>query len=173
MDISQLNTYEKDLFASIHNTILPKRTQNFDTKAFSPIFFNISGKITTIIEPIMEKTKQILDMFNKTNYDLSQYYIEFHQRNCGFEKNIKRTFDWHTDDYGAGPFKVYTIIYYIRKDNTIKGGNLEYIFENKNYIQQIKKEQILCFDGNLKHRPEICSGIGCRDSIVVFIKSAV
>ena len=169
MDISQLNSYEKHLFASIHNTILPKRKQNFNTKGIS---YSENLKYKNIIEPIMIKTKQILDMFNKKNYDLSQYYIEFHQRNCGFEKKCKRTFNWHTDDYGAVNFKVYTIIYYIRKDNTIKGGNLEYIFENKNYIQQIKDGRILCFDGNLKHQPEICSGIGCRDSIVVFIKSA-
>ena len=116
---------------------------------------------------------QLLDLFNKTDYDLSQYYIEFHQRNCGFEKKYKRTFPWHEDDYGAVNFKVYTIIYYIRKDHTIKGGNLEYKFKNKNYIQQIKAGQILCFNGNLQHRPEICSGIGCRDSIVVFVKSMV
>ena len=68
---------------------------------------------------------------------------------------------------------MYTIIYYIRKDHTIKGGNLEYKLKNKNYIQQIKTGQILCFKGNLQHRPEICSGIGCRDSVVVFVKSLV
>ena len=89
------------------------------------------------------------------------------------KKKCKRTFDWHNDDYGVVNYNVYTIIYYIRKDNTIKGGNLEYIFENKNYIEQIENGRILCFDGNLKHRPEICSGIGCRDSIVVFIKSTL
>lgn len=169
MNISQLDNKEKNLFSSIHNTILPKRKKNFDTKGISS---SRKSKYNTIIEQIMIKTKQLLDMFNKTKYDLSHYYIEFHQRNCGFEKKCKRTFDWHKDDYAAVNYKVYTIIYYIRKDKTIKGGNLEYIFENKNYIQQIENGQILCFDGNLKHRPEICSGIGCRDSIVVFIKSA-
>ena len=33
-----------------------------------------------------------------------------------------------------------------------------------------KNGQILCFDGDLKHRPQLCFGFGCRDSIVVFIK---
>ena len=111
MNTSQLNSFEIDLFSSIHNTILPKRKQNFDTKG---IWSNQNLKSKTIIEPIMIKTKQLLDMFNKTNYDLSQYYIEFHQRNCGFEKKCKRTFDWHKDDYGAVKFKVYTIIYYYK-----------------------------------------------------------
>ena len=170
MNISELNIDEKNLFASIHNTFLPKRKQNFDTKG---ILSGKNLKSKTLVEPIIKKTKQILDLFDKTNYDLSQYYIEFHQRNCGFEQKCKRTFPWHEDDYGAVNFKVYTIIYYIRKDHTIKGGNLEYKLKNKNYIQQIKAGQILCFNGNLQHRPEICSGIGCRDSIVVFVKSLV
>lgn len=168
MNISRLNPDEQYLFATIHNNFLPKRKQNFDKKGISSYKNSTSKKI---IEPIIIKTKQLLDSLNKTNYDLSQYYIEFQQRNCGFEKKCKRTFDWHKDDCGTVNYKVYTIIYYIRKDNTIKGGNLEYIFENKNHIQEIQNGQILCFDGNLKHRPEICSGIGCRDSIVVFIKS--
>lgn len=170
MNISQLNDNEKHLFASIHNTILPKRKKNFDTKGISSAK---KSKSKPVIEPLMIKTRELLEMFGKTKYDLSHYYIEFQQRNCGFEKKCKRTFDWHNDDYGVVNYNVYTIIYYIRKDNTIKGGNLEYIFENKNYIQQIENGRILCFDGNLKHRPEICSGIGCRDSIVVFIKSTL
>ena len=170
MNVSELNTDEKHLFASIHNNILPNRKKDFDTKG---ILSGKNLKSKTLVEPIIKKTKQLLDMFNKTNYDLSQYYIEFHQRNCGFEQKCKRTFPWHEDDYGAVNFKVYTIIYYIRKDHTIKGGNLEYKLKNKNYIQQIKTGQILCFKGNLQHRPEICSGIGCRDSVVVFVKSLV
>ena len=170
MNISELTNDEWSLFSSIHNNILPERKKDFDTKG---ILSCKNLKSNTLVEPIIKKTKQILDLFDKTNYDLSQYYIEFHQRNCGFEKKYKRTFPWHEDDYGAVSFKVYTIIYYIRKDHTIKGGNLEYKFKNKNYIQQIKTGQILCFNGNLQHRPEICSGIGCRDSIVVFVKSLV
>lgn len=168
MNISELTNDEWSLFSSIHNTILPDRKTDFDTKG---ILSCKNLKSNTLVEPIIKKTKQILDLFDKTNYDLSQYYIEFHQRNCGFETKYKRTFPWHEDDYGAVNFKVYTIIYYLRKDQTIKGGNLEYVFEKKKYIQEIKNGRILCFKGDLKHRPEICSGIGCRDSIVVFVKS--
>ena len=170
MNISHLVGYENDLFASIHNSFLSKRTNDFDSKA---IYSNKNLQYTTRIELILIKTKKILDLFNKTNYDLSQYCIEFQQRNCGFEDEcVQRhpTFTWHEDDYGIVNFNVYTIIYYIRKDKTIKGGNLEYIYENKNYMQQINERQILCFDGNLSHCPEMCTGIGCRDTIVVFIR---
>lgn len=170
MDVSKLNNAEIDLLISIHNTIIQKRIQKFNKKSilYNKTYNNI---INPIIDTIITKTKEILDIFNKKNYDLSKYYIEFHQQNCGFEKKGKRIFDWHIDNYGAVNFEVYTVIYYLRKDITIKGGNLEYKLNNKKFIQEIENGQILCFDGDLKHRPEICSGFGCRDSIVVFIKS--
>ena len=67
---------------------------------------------------------------------------------------------------------MYTIIYYLRKDHTIKGGNFEYVDQdNKETLKEIVSGTVLCFDGTLKHRPELCSGMGCRDSIVIFVKS--
>mgnify|MGYP000645644378 CR=1 FL=1 len=167
MNKSQLNDSEIELFTSIHNTYLPNRKKNFDLKSVS-FYDNFKSKV--MIESIIEKTEKILDSFDKTNYDSSTYHIEFQQRNCGFQKKQKRTFDWHEDDYGAVDYKVHTVIYYIRKDNTIKGGSLEYRFNNQIYKQQINSGTILCFEGNIKHRPDICSGIGCRDIIVVFLK---
>ena len=124
MNISNLSDNENELFSFIHNTIMPKRKKDFQTKG-------ITSLDNIIVKPILVKAKQILDMFNKQNYDLSKYYIEFQQRNCGFEKKCNRSFDWHEDNYGAVSFAVYTIIFYIRKDNTIKGGNLEYRYKNK------------------------------------------
>ena len=56
MDISQLNSYEKDLLISIHNTIIPKRKQNFDKKG---ILSGKNLKCNTIIDPIIIKTNQL------------------------------------------------------------------------------------------------------------------
>lgn len=166
MDITTLNNVEIQQFRFIHNTIFPKRKQSFQKKG---ILLN-GIKIKLDIKSIINKTKLILDLFNKTNYDLTKTYTEFQQRNCGFEKKCRRTFNWHKDNEGVINFKVYTVIYYIRKDELIKGGNIEFIYGGKNNVQQIDNGTVLCFDGDLKHRPEICSGIGCRDSIVVFVK---
>ena len=66
MNVSELNTDEKNLFASIHNNILPNRKKDFDTKG---ILSGKNLKSKTLVEPIIKKTKQLLDMFNKTNYD--------------------------------------------------------------------------------------------------------
>ena len=166
MEATQLNYEDLILFSSIHNKILSKRLRNFEKRGIS----SNNLKMKYIVEPVIKKSKQILDMFNKTNYNLSKTYIEFQQRNCGFGDNNARTFDWHKDDYGVSDYKVFTIIFYLRKDIGIKGGDLEYKLNNTNYIQDIKTGTVLCFDGDLQHRPEICSGFGCRDTIVVFVK---
>ena len=168
MNISQMNTEEHDSLISIHHSMMPKRKKGFEKKNIA--YYSTSNSEDGIAESILSMAKRVLDSANKTNYDLSKWFVEFQQRNCGFEKKIKRTFDWHRDDYAAVGFKVYTLIFYLRKDKTIKGGNLEYEIDNGKYIQEIESGDVLCFDGDLRHRPEICAGMGCRDSIVVFVK---
>ena len=166
--MTQMTEEEKTEYSSIHNTIIPKRKKKFQTKG---IISNRKSKHKGLIKPLLEKTKEILDQSGKQNYDMKTYLMEFHQRNCGFEKKSKATFSWHQDDYAAVSYKVYTVIYYLRKDKTIQGGNLEYEYEyKKKKIQEINGGEILCFDGDLNHRPELCEGFGCRDIIVMFIK---
>ncbi len=167
MNTSQLNNYEIKLFTNIHKSQLPKRKKVFSRKG---LFYKYISFKKIIIKSIIEKSKEILDFFSKINYDLSKYYIEFQHRNCGFEKKCRRTFPWHVDQDGPMHCKVYSIIFYIRKDKGVKGGGLEYKIKGNKYMQYIKEGDIVCFDGNILHRPEICYGIGCRDSIVVFIK---
>ena len=167
MNTSQLNDYEINLFNTIHKLQLPKRRKVFSKKG---LFSKSILLKKIIIKPIIEKTKYILDLFNKINYDLSKYYIEFQHRNCGFEKKCRRTFPWHVDQDGPMDSKVYSIVFYIRKDRGVKGGGLEYKIKGTKYMQYINEGDIVCFDGDIVHRPEICYGIGCRDSIVVFIK---
>lgn len=167
MNVSKLNESVIDIFTSKHNNILPKRKKGFEKKYFVS---NTYKNDDIEIELILSKCKEVLDSFDKMDYDISKWYLEFQQRNCGFEKKAERTFDWHVDDYSTVSYKVYTIIFYLRKDITIKGGNLEYKLKKTRYTQKIEGGDILCFDGNIKHRPEICDGMGCRDIIVVFIK---
>lgn len=174
------NLYLSDLenikFIELHNLLLPKRNKKFDS-----ISFNLSQIKNKDIEylkvPIKElfiliinKTVEILNYFNKNNYDISNCFIEFQQRNCGFEKKKYEVFSWHKDDYTNLNSKVYTVIFYLRKDKTIINGNLKYIKNGKVMNEEIKEKKILCFNGSLKHKPEICEGFGCRDIIVVFVK---
>ena len=173
MNTSQMNDEEMHLLTSIHHGIFPKREKGFEKRGFS-YFNNAKAKAKSeydnITQPILSKTKEVLNSFGISNYDLSTWFVEFQQRNCGFEKKAKRTFKWHKDDYSTIPCKVHTVIFYLRKDKSIKGGNLEYKLEKETHHQKIETGDILCFNGNIDHQPEICSGMGCRDSIVVFVK---
>ena len=165
MNISQLTSQETSAFQDIHKFLFTKRKKVFETKALSN-----KDKTKNNITSIIEKATTILELFNKTNYSLDSYYIEFQHRNSGFEKKARRVFEWHEDDKATVSYNVYTVIFYIRKDNGIKKGGLEYKVNGKSHIQAINEGNILCFDGDVMHRPEICSGFGCRDTIVVFVK---
>ena len=169
MNCSHLNDQEINSLTAIHSNIFPKREKGFEKRPFSSLN-NAKSKYDNITHPILSKTKEVLHLLGITNYDFSTWFMEFQQRNCGFEKKPKRTFKWHRDDYSTINYKVHTIIFYLRKDNSIKGGNLEYKLGKQIYNQKIEAGDILCFDGNIYHQPEICSGMGCRDSIVVFVK---
>ncbi len=129
-----MNNEEMHLLTSIHHGIFPKREKGFEKRGFS--YFNnakAKSEYDNVTQPILSKTKEVLDSFGITNYDLSTWFVEFQQRNCGFEKKAKRTFKWHKDDYSAMGCKVHTVM---RKDKSIKGGNLEYKLEKQTYNQK-------------------------------------
>ena len=46
-----------------------------------------------------------------------QFEPNYKHRNCGFEKKCRRTFPWHVDQDGPMDSKVYSIIFYIRKES--------------------------------------------------------
>jgi hypothetical protein len=175
MNISKLNQDELDTFKIVHNILIPhrkKRFQTYDILHPTSAFADKNKKIYESINPILVKAVEILNQYNFSNYDINNYCIEFHQRNCGFEKKPYQWSTWHNDDYGAVHNRVYTILFYIRKDNTVKDGNLDYkLNKNKNiHTHIVTTGDILCFSGDLQHKPQKTSGFGCRDLIVLFIK---
>lgn len=169
MNKSNLNILDLEILSSIHNIYLPKREKHFQIKSITK--YNPSENVK-LLQPIIELSTKILDKFNKIEYDKDKYLIEFHQRNCNYEKYV-HPFTWHKDDYSAVPWETYTIIFYIRKDSTIKDGNLKYMINDKEYIININTGNILCFDGNILHKPQNSYGFGCRDSIVIFFKKLI
>tara|TARA_B100000767_G_scaffold275178_1_gene310843 strand:+ start:7743 stop:8264 length:522 start_codon:yes stop_codon:yes gene_type:complete len=167
---SRLTNSETNNFCKIHNILIPKRTKRFETYDIVYSQSKSPKKIYTITESILDKSIKILNQNNLTNYDSSFYSIEFHQRNCGFEKKPYQWSRWHRDDYSSVYFNVYTIIFYIRKDKTVKNGNLDYQIGETKFTHIIKEGDILCFTGNILHKPQSTSGFGCRDIIICFIK---
>ena len=156
-------------FIEIHKKLIPERNKKMDKYVIrtSNILNNLEQDL---VKPILNKALNILKENNICNFDSTKYYVEFHQRNCGFEKSNYQWSDWHYDDYGSVNYEVYTVIFYLRKDLTVKGGNLEYKLNKKLNIHNVNVGDIVQFYGNLYHKPQPTSGFGCRDIIVVFIK---
>ena len=146
----------------IHKNITGKRKKDFQKNVFVNHETKQFGILLTNIE-------RILDSYNIQNYDINKIQLEFHQRNCSGEKDFEH-FVWHKDDYNAVPYKCWSIIYYLRKDIGISKGNFIYKINNKIYKHNVNGGDILLFSGDIKHKPEISNGFGCRDAIVVFVK---
>ncbi len=113
------------------------------------------------LKELIEYTAKIVTD-NHFNIDPSNYYIEFHK----YFVNGKKTpfFNFHQDDGGAVHYNTVTCIYYLIKDKTIEGGDLE--FEKYNVIN-IESNMLVIFNGKLMHRATIMNGSGVRKSIVI------
>ena len=170
MFTSKLSDSDIEIFKNIHLQFLPKRNKDFNRSQFKYSYSTNDLNRKTLTNPIIKRAYEILDNQNINNYNKNSYFIEFHQRNCGFEKKTYNWLAWHKDDYGAVPFKVYSILFYLRKDVSVKGGNLLYKINNTKYTYLVEEGNILSFRGDLLHIPETSYGFGCRDLIVVFVK---
>lgn len=170
---ARLDPGELKQFSSIHSNLIPHRKKRFEIYDIvwpSSRKADKNKEIYNTIQPILDRSIKILRSNNITDFDLTRYCIEFHQRNCGFEKKKYQWSAWHSDDHAAINYRVYTILYYLRKDRTVAGGDLEYIIDGTKLVHEVTSGDILQFKGDVQHNPQATSGFGCRDIIAVFIK---
>ena len=131
------------------------------------------------ISKLNDDDKYIRDIANEylenagLQQNINHFMIEYWRYRLFGEKK-SHTFDKHRDSFGALNDGVNTCIFYLRKDKTFRGGDLEIydkgnIFTSK-LIQTIKpNNNILCFDGDVYHKVTDFEGFGIRDCIVVQI----
>jgi len=115
-------------------------------------------------EAIKELIQNTIKIVFNNNFKInpSKYYIEFHKYIVN--GNTKPFFDFHEDDGGVVPFNTVTCIYYLEKDNTIEGGDLEF---KKYKIINIDSNMLVIFNGNLTHRVTKMNGHGIRKCIII------
>ena len=76
----RLSEDELGQFTRMHRRMLPIRNKNFKT-------LHIKNKqIKDNLQPILDKSFSVLRSNNIDDFDNTTYHMEFHQRNCGFEK---------------------------------------------------------------------------------------
>jgi len=166
---SIINNDIKQQLVDCHcNVFMNKRKEDLNLKKFNKK--NI-GEYQWIVNMAYSK----LDEYGIDNY-CDDYLLEFQQRNCfGQVKNSKLNI-WHRDSNLVSMFKqVYTVLFYIRKDKTLKGGNYKCeptkkFFGNKSITIEINEGDCLVFDGCMMHCGQNSSGFGCRDIVAVFIE---
>lgn len=149
-----------------------------DLETVTEVFNQKNNRFPDILcLPLLLKTISILNSLGYKDFDPKCVTFEFHRRNySNFGKNKKKfnDFTWHYDDYSVAPFKLYTLIFYLRKDITVKGGNLQYDLEETNSKNirtfEVSEGKVAVFPGDVYHSPEPSKGFGCRDSIVIFVK---
>lgn len=158
-------------------------------KATSDVFTNISFTPQSSYNPdileLLIKSKNLMEIygykFRCTNNDLINnnikenetdefdWLIEFHHYNI--KKYYEPEFGRHCDDKSAISANVNTIIFYLNKDKTIKGGNLIVYDDNgADKKLEINSGDMIIMKGDLEHEIEPLDGFGNRMSIVVQIQ---
>lgn len=148
--------------------------QKYDRQNYTQISKLYTSKS---ISKISDNDKYLANLANEylENCGLKQnknYFMIEYWRHRLFGENKSHTFSKHRDSFGALNDEVNTCIFYLRKDKTFIGGDLEIfgkgdLFTTK-VIQTIKPNlNILCFDGDVYHKVTDFSGFGIRDCIVI------
>ncbi len=116
------------------------------------------------IQQLIINTQQIL---SDTHFTInpSRYYLEFQK--YFVNGKTKPFFDFHQDDHGIVSYNTVTCIYYLTKDNTIEGGDLEFKDKIVEKVIEVKQNMLVIFNGNLQHRATPMDGTGVRKSIVI------
>ena len=122
-----------------------------------------------IIYSIADIASNELELYG-FKHDKTKWYMDIIKYNLnnsnGKSNGIGSGLDWHceNDNYD----NLITILFYLRKDETLIGGDLLYKDKNDNIKKIIIKSGLMVImDGNLMHLPEYCSGTGIRSTIIV------
>jgi len=130
------------------------------------------------ISKINENELYIRNIANKYLEDaglkqnVNNFAIEYWRHRL-FGEDTSHIFPKHRDSFGILFDAVNTCIFYLRKDKTFNGGNLEiygkgnYFTTNKTLKTIIPYQNIICFDGDIYHKVTDFNGFGIRDCIVV------
>ena len=133
-----------------------------------------------IFNSIKETTNYILDKNGLGIYKIDttnkeRVVIEFNQANCFSsdvnEKKLSRGYKVIKDATRSVPYCI-SLIYYVRKDAGIIGGDFPYLEHYTSHqfsLKETSEGDVVIYKGNLEHANDHAYGIGCLDTIKVVI----
>jgi len=168
---------ELELIKPVFIKIDKKISIDPENKREKEIFFETNSNLSFNTSLIIEQAKVYL---KKTNIDITQNigsirYISYEYKNS---KKIKTSFAIHRDFDNIGK-PLHTCIFYLAKDCSLIGGDLE-LYTLKNYLFfkklkktktiEIKNGSVVVFDSKQYHCPQNCGGNGQRNMIIVHFR---
>lgn len=179
LSIGQLETDHLDKLQTIfHDKIISRKQDRQDATQITKVF---NEKNTP--KELEELFIRDLAIHHLANAGLEvnphQFMIEYWRYRC-FGDKLGASLPRHKDSYGTMLCPINTCIFYIRKDPTLKGGNLN-IYSNSPIrlvsaypaeIVESTSNKIVCMDGDITHSITPFEGFGIRDAIVVQFEKA-
>lgn len=163
-------TLDYEILCEIFHKVLPKR----DTKITEFVYKN-TYSIRNIEKCYISKILEIAEKyFERYGYGYNNrnnnYFIELSRYNCIKNDKPLRIFEYHKDDKSTTDCIVNTIIFYLKKNDSILGGDLKVKINNRETCIPIEEKRAICFKGDLLHTPTEVYGEGVRECIVVHIE---
>ena len=176
--IMRESLYENDELLQLSNYFnLEINHRVFDKDKYTQLqgIFNIKSdkqqKVDEHIIYIQQLANKYLEMAG-LKQNTNHFMIEFWRYRISAERR-RHIFSIHCDSWTDLGVPVNTCIFYLRKDKTFYGGDLQlngkyFQFDNRNScVISTSPEKIIVFDGDTYHKVLPFSGFGIRDCIVV------
>ena len=170
MDEANYEDNEHTMLSEIFNSVVSK--SKYDKQNYTKIThqFTSESKLKNDEIYIRDLAYQHLESVG-LHQNKQRFMIEYWRHRL-FAENKTHIFSKHRDSYGPILAPVNTCIFYLRKDKTFKGSNLEMWGLHGRFIQKPihtfeTDNKIVLFDGAVLHNVQPYSGFGIRDCIVV------
>jgi len=120
------------------------------------------------IKFIKDVASEFLEFKNYKHND-KEWYMDIVRYNLDNEtKPVDSGLAWHCENDQSDNLELITVLMYLRIDNTIRDGNLDYIDSHGiEQIINIEPGTIIIMDGRVEHKPQDPVGSGLRDLIAI------
>ena len=170
MDEANYEDNEHTMLSEIFNSVVSK--SKYDKQNYTKITHQFTSESKLKNDEIYIRDLAYLHLESVGLHQNKQRFMIEYWRHRLFAENKTHIFSKHRDSYGPILAPVNTCIFYLRKDKTFKGSNLEMWGLHGRFIRKPihtfeTDNKMVLFDGAVLHNVQPYSGFGIRDCIVV------